>query len=145
MGARGHCLVAAHFAREEFDPWYSGQSSLGQCCPGLNRSWKGFRSTEGTVQNWLLNTIQKHVRPTLKLTWYLSPLSDTFFSFRSRSIEIWSFLSSPRAEIARAVTGRRCPHSGEGEDFLTGQLNYFMETAVTPERKFEKSIPRWEN
>ena len=34
------------------------------------------------------------------------------------------FLSSPRAESARAVTGRRCPHSGEGEDFLTGQLNF---------------------
>ena len=49
-----------------------------------------------------------------------------------------------RAEIARAVTGRRCPHSGEGEDFLTGQLNYFMETAVTPERKVEKLFPRWE-
>ena len=28
------------------------------------------------------------------------------------------FLSYPAR--ARAVTGRRCPHSGEGEDFLTG-------------------------
>ena len=27
-------------------------------------------------------------------------------------------LSSPRAESARAVTGRQCPHSGVGEDFL---------------------------
>ena len=63
-------------------------------------------------------------------------------------------LSSPRAkrggpkglrvESARAVTGRRCPHSGEGEDFLTGQLNFFTETAVTPERKVEKSFPRSE-
>ena len=26
-----------------------------------------------------------------------------------------------RAESAGAVTDRRCPHSGEGEDFLTGQ------------------------
>ena len=26
--------------------------------------------------------------------------------------------SSPRAESARAVTGRRCPHSGTGQDFL---------------------------
>ena len=43
------------------------------------------------------------------------------------------------AESARAVTGsgRRCPHSGEGEDFLTGQLIFFTETAVTPERKVE--------
>ena len=56
-------------------------------------------------------------------------------------------LSSPkglRAESARAVTGRRCPHSGKGEDFLTGQPDFFTETAVTPERKVEKSFPRWE-
>ena len=33
---------------------------------------------------------------------------------------------------------------GEGEDFLTGQLNFFTETAVTPERKVEKSFPMWE-
>ena len=49
-----------------------------------------------------------------------------------------------RAESARAVTGRRCPQSGKGEDFLTGQPDFFTETAVTPERKVEKSFPRWE-
>ena len=53
-------------------------------------------------------------------------------------------LSSPRAESARAVIGRRCPHSGKGEDFLTGQPDFFTETAVTPERKVKKSFPRWE-
>ena len=31
-------------------------------------------------------------------------------------------LKGLRAESAGAVTGRRCPHSGEGEDFFTGQL-----------------------
>ena len=36
------------------------------------------------------------------------------------------------------------PHSGKGEDFLTGQLNFFTETAVTPKRKVEKSFPMWE-
>ena len=35
-------------------------------------------------------------------------------------------LSSPRAESARAVTGRRCPHSGDGEDFLTHQPGFFF-------------------
>ena len=45
---------------------------------------------------------------------------------------------------ARAVTGRRCPHSEEREDFLTGQPDFFTKTAVSPERKVEKSIPRWE-
>ena len=48
------------------------------------------------------------------------------------------------AESARAFTGRRCPHSGRGEDFLTGQLNLFTETAATSERKVKKSFPRWE-
>ena len=49
-----------------------------------------------------------------------------------------------RAESARAFTGRRNSHSGRGEDFLTGQLNFFTETAVTPERKVEKLFPRSE-
>ena len=53
-------------------------------------------------------------------------------------------LKGLRAESARAVTGRRCPHSGKGEDFLTGQPDFFTETAVTPERKVEKWFPRWE-
>ena len=34
-------------------------------------------------------------------------------------------LSSLRAESARAVTGRRCPYNGKGEDFLTGQPDFF--------------------
>ena len=53
-------------------------------------------------------------------------------------------LSSPRAESARAFTGRRNSYSGRGEDFLSRQPNFFTETAVTPERKVEKSFPRWE-
>ena len=35
-------------------------------------------------------------------------------------------------------------YSRKGEDFLTGQPDFFTETAVTPERKVEKSFPRWE-
>ena len=61
-----------------------------------------------------------------------------------KSVVKISHLPSVRAESAWAVTGRRCTHSGRGEDFLTGQLNFFTETAVTPERKVEKSFPRWE-
>ena len=49
-----------------------------------------------------------------------------------------------RAESARAFTGRRNSHSGRGEDFFSRQPNFFTETAVTPERKVEKSFPRWE-
>ena len=47
-------------------------------------------------------------------------------------------------ESARAFTGRRCPHSGKRDDFLTFQPDFFMESAVTPERKVKKSLPRWE-
>ena len=49
-----------------------------------------------------------------------------------------------RAESARAFTGRRNSYSGRGEDFLTGQPDFFTETAVTPEQKVEKLFPRWE-
>ena len=45
---------------------------------------------------------------------------------------------------ARAFTGRRNSHSGRGEDFLSRQPIFFTETAVIPERKVEKSFPRWE-
>ena len=66
------------------------------------------------------------------------------FSATKTMTKVMLHLSSPRAESARAVTGRRCPHSGKGEDFLTGQPDFFTETAVTPERKVEKSFLRWE-
>ena len=36
------------------------------------------------------------------------------------------------------------PTVGGGEDFLSRQPDFFTETAVTPERKVEKSFPRWE-
>ena len=49
-----------------------------------------------------------------------------------------------RAESARAVTGRRCPHSGEEEDFLTRQPFFFTKTAVTREWKVKKLLPTWE-
>ena len=48
------------------------------------------------------------------------------------------------AESARAFTGRRNSHSGRGEDFLTGQPDFFTETAVTPEWKVGKWFPMWE-
>ena len=36
------------------------------------------------------------------------------------------------------------PTGGRGEVFLSRQPDFFTETAVTPERKVEKSFPRWE-
>ena len=47
-----------------------------------------------------------------------------------------------RTESAGAVTVQ--VYSRKGVDFLTGKLIFFTETAVTPERKVEKSFPRWE-
>ena len=59
-----------------------------------------------------------------------------FYQARARSAQ--------RAESARAFTGRRNSHSGRGEDFLTGQPDFFTETSLTLERKVEKSFPMWE-
>ena len=69
-------------------------------------------------------------------------ISHKIISARTRDTNF--HLSSPRAESARAFTGRQNSHSGRGEDFLNRQPNFFTETAVTPERKVEKWFPRWE-
>ena len=49
---------------------------------------------------------------------------------------------SVRAESARAVTGRRCPHSGEGKDFLTRRPSFFYEYSHNSGSKSRKLIPR---
>ena len=80
----------------------------------------------------------------------LKKKQDNFCRFSTAPTKIQQTLSFPararsmRVRSAQAVTGRRCPHSGKGEDFLTGQLNFFTETAVTSERKVKKSFPMWE-
>ena len=60
-----------------------------------------------------------------------------------RNIKEVKNLSSPRAkragpkgpcaESARAVTGRRCPHSGVGEDFLVHRPGPLTKTGITQE------------
>ena len=54
------------------------------------------------------------------------------------------FLSSPglRTESAGAVTGRRCPHSEEGEDFLTGPPDFFYENCCNSGREGRKIDPK---
>ena len=58
-------------------------------------------------------------------------------------------LSSPRvgpkglrAESARAVTGRRCPDSGEGEDFLTCQPFFFYRNSCNSGTESQKIVPK---
>ena len=48
------------------------------------------------------------------------------------------------AESARAVTGRRCPLSGEGEDFLTRRPSFFYEYSHNSGSKSRKLLPRYE-
>ena len=50
-----------------------------------------------------------------------------------------SNLSSPRA---RAVTGRWCPHSGRGEDFLTGQPDFFYGNSYNSGTESRKIVPK---
>ena len=45
------------------------------------------------------------------------------------------------AESARAVTGRRCPYSGEGEDFLSCQLGFFYENCCISGTESRKIVP----
>ena len=69
-------------------------------------------------------------------------LSQTISGPETQVKSLGFFQPAREAESARAVTGRRCPHSGRGEDFLSRQPDLFTETAVTLEQKVEKLIPR---
>ena len=79
--------------------------------------------------------------PTIFL-WLVSvSFHKTFFSFSmlishylSKDLLHQSKLSSPRAESARAVTGRWWPHSGVGKDFLAGHWFFFKKMAATREK-----------
>ena len=52
------------------------------------------------------------------------------------------YFSKELFESARAVTGRRCPHSGEGEDFLTGQPGFFYENCCNSRTESRKIDPK---
>jgi len=65
----------------------------------------------------------------------------TFYPARARSAR------ARRACALRALgllLADGTPTGGRGEDFLSRQPDFFTETAVTPERKVEKSFSRWE-
>ena len=67
---------------------------------------------------------------------------DTFgFVKRALTHEIFT-LSSPRAESARAVTGRRFLHSGEGENFLSRQPDFFYENCCNSGTESRKIDPK---
>ena len=69
------------------------------------------------------------------------PQPDRRRSFRKR---LWvTLLSSTRAESARAVTGRQCPHSGVGEDFLARRPGFFTKMALTRKWKVKNRSEGW--
>ena len=109
--------------------------------PGLNPGWLHNMTLHCAVKTNLVSSQPNKTLHSKMLIFFWFML---FYSFLPNVIWLVFCLSSPRAESARAFTGRRNSHSGRGEDFLTGQPNFFTETAVTPERKVEKSFPRWE-
>ena len=68
-----------------------------------------------------------------------------FFTSWSKYSPSPSTLSSLRAESARAVTGRRCPHSGVGEDFLACRP-FLYENGRNSEMKsctIDMKEPKW--
>ena len=50
--------------------------------------------------------------------------------------------SGLHAESARAVSGRRCPHSGKGEDFLTGQPDFFNRNSCNFGTESQQIVPK---
>ena len=55
-------------------------------------------------------------------------------------VQKMTFLSS--INPARAVTGRRCPHSGEGGHFLTRRPGFFYENGRNSGKESRKIAPK---
>ena len=71
--------------------------------------------------------------------------TDLFLFFAQGCHTVSSFFYPARALRALGLLlADGTPTGGRGEDFLSRQPDFFTETAVTPERKVEKSFPRWE-
>ena len=98
--------------------------------------------TSSLAVNFLVSQVMELHRPlNCQSCWFPCCLQVKMRSVLTSSFVSLKWFSSPHA---RAVTGRRCPHSGEGENFLSHQPDFFTKTAVSRERKVEKLIPRWE-
>ena len=106
-------------------------------CPVCFLPWKSSVRHQGHHHFSLLYLIFSHH--------YISFFLINFFLIFCENHFWWKVLIKPaREESARAFFWQTVRPQWEGEDFLTGQLNFFTETAATPERKVEKSFPRWE-
>ena len=57
----------------------------------------------------------------------------------------FSYARMPEEPRARAVTGRRCPHSRVGEDFFARWLGFFYENGSNSEKKSQKIDPKVAN
>ena len=65
--------------------------------------------------------------------------------FQGNTNEKYQKLSSSRAESTRAFTGRRCPHSGVGEDFLArrpGSPHENERNSETKSRTIDPKVPK---
>ena len=83
----------------------------------------------------------RNVQVDLKINTDIGAVDIKFYPARARS-------ARARRACALSALGLSLadgtPTGGKGEDFLSRQPDFFTETAVTSERKVEKSFPRWE-
>ena len=105
-------------SRKRWNIFVNLEQQLGSFCKnGPQRFWlttAHIKSAGGVRRSWKLLPFEWSV-PSNSLGIFVS-------SFNQPAREAHGPKGPVRTEGARAVTGRWCPHSGRGEDFLMGQL-----------------------
>ena len=112
---------------------------------GLFRIWKTFQIYSAGSLPALISTFRSFVHFPLFVLFFSRVDICQYGRFFPESVivlENKAICYPARAESARAVTGRRCPHSGVGEDFLALRLCFFTKSVVSLKQKVEKSIRR---
>ena len=110
-GGEANTLLALHIVN-------TFQASCNLCSAGSKREW-----------TYLMFLIRAQNRFGWRSSFVKSLKIDKMIFDPISFKRLWR-LSSPRAESSRAVTGRRCPHSGVEEDFLAQRPGFITKTSI---------------
>ena len=112
---------------------------------GLFRIWKTFQIYSAGSLPALISTFRSFVHFPLFVLFFSRVDISQYGRFFPESVivlENKAICYPARAESARAVTGRRCPHSGVGEDFFCVSAVFFYKNGSNSETKCRKIDPK---
>ena len=99
-----------------------------------------FEDSSYLIERYIALLVRLLIATTTTMNTFYRIYVQSYNSYRTNRCKIFQ-LEGP-AESARAVTGRWCPRSGAGEDFLAHGLFFFYRNSHNSETKSQKIVPK---